>query len=127
MIRLNDFMMKRTFMRLSFISLFMLSASALSAQLPLLSTADAIALVKKTVEQEKLVDRTECVDYFYSGKASAHIDIIKVVEKHGGTCGGDPGVAPRLFSVYVDLQNHQMASDKDDVADGTLSLLPPPQ
>lgn len=119
-------MMKKIPLRISMLSVWAFSASSLAGQSALLSTADAIAQVKKTVEQEKLVGRLECVDYVYSGKASHYIDIIDVVEKHGGACGGDPGVAPRIFSVYVDLESHQMASDKDSIADGTLSVLPAP-
>lgn len=118
--------MKKLLLPVSFLSLLVFSLSSFSTQLVTLTTKDAIALVKQTVEKEKLVDRTACVDYVYSGKASPHIDIIKIVEKHDDTCGGDPGVSPRLFSVYVDLQNHQMASDKDDPAEGTLTLLPSP-
>lgn len=119
-------MMKKIPLCISLLSVLVFSAPSFATQPALLSTAAAIAQVKKTVEQEKLVGRLECVDYVYSGKASAYIDIIDVVEKHGGACGGDPGVAPRIFSVYVDLESHQMASDKDNIADGTLSLLPAP-
>lgn len=109
------------------VSLYAVMLPCFSAQNPSLTTEEALSLVKHTVEAEKLVDKPKCVDYFYSGKDSANIDIIEIVEKHDSDCGGDPGVAPRLFSVYVDLQTHQMASDKDDPVEGTLSMLPAPQ
>lgn len=124
---INNIMIKKYFSCVSFLVLCSLAAPSFSATQTLLSTAEAISQVKRTVDKEKLVDRPACVDYFYSGKATPHVVIIKVVEKHDSICGGDPGVAPRLFSVYVDLQNHQMASDKDDPADGTLTMLPLPK
>ncbi|MFZ4833979.1 hypothetical protein [Rouxiella sp. Mn2063] len=80
--------------------------------------------MKKTVEQEKLTIDPKCTDYLFTANAEAGLDLVDVVEKHGGECGGSPEIQHRLFSVYVDQVTHQMLSDKDDPANGTLSLLP---
>lgn len=81
--------------------------------------------VKNTVEQEKLVTNPECTDYLFSKNAQPGLDLVNVMEKHGGNCPGDPHIQHRLFSVYVDQKTGQMLSDKDDPEDGTLSLLIP--
>ena len=123
----SKLIMNKSFLYTTLFSLCAFSLPCFSAQQQVLTTAAAIAQVKSTVEKEKLVERPQCVDYVYFDKASPRVVIIKVVEKHNDTCGGAPGVAPRLFSVYVDLVTHEMASDKDDIADGTLKMLPPPK
>lgn len=123
---MNKLIMNKTLLYTAILFLGVFSLPCRSSQQKMMTTAEAIAQVKMTVEKEKLVNRPECVDYVYFGKENPIIAIIKVVEKHNDTCGGDPGVAPRLFSVYVDLVNHEMASDKDDIADGTLKMLPAP-
>lgn len=84
-----------------------------------------IQQVKTTVEKEKLVTNPACTDYLFTPDGQPGLDLVDVVEKHGGACPGDPQVQHRLFSVYVDQQTKQMISDKDDPVDGTLALLPP--
>lgn len=117
--------MSKSFLYTVIFPLYAFALPCFSAQQQVLTTAAAIAQVKSTVEKEKLTDRPQCVDYVYFDKVNPRVVIIKVVEKHNETCGGAPDVAPRLFSVYVDLVSHEMASDKDDMVDGTLKMLPP--
>lgn len=87
---------------------------------------NVISQVRKTVEQEKLVSSPACTDYLFQANTEQGMDLVYVMEKHGGHCGGDPQTHPRLFNVYVDQKTHQMLSDVKDPADGTLSLLSPP-
>jgi len=109
---------------LFFLCLFSLHSSGLMAKES--SANEMVALVKQTVEKERLVDKPECTDYHFMGNVAPYIDQVNVVEKHGGVCGGDPEVSPRLFSVYVDVTSHKMATDKDDPIDGKLTPLPQP-
>ncbi|WP_082804113.1 MULTISPECIES: hypothetical protein [unclassified Erwinia] len=81
--------------------------------------------VKTTVEKEKLVSDPSCTDYLFTKDAEKGMDLVDVMEKHGGKCIGDPQVQHRLFSVYVDQKTKQMLSDRDDPEDGNLSLLQP--
>jgi len=37
--------------------------------------------------------------------------IIDVREKHGGSCGGDPNVSPRLFSIGIEQSTGVIWSD----------------
>ncbi|WP_232298163.1 hypothetical protein [Erwinia typographi] len=84
-----------------------------------------IKQVKTTVEKEKLVSDPACTDYLFTKDAEKGMDLVDVMEKHGGKCAGDPQIQHRLFSVYVDQKTRQMLSDKDDPEDGNLSLLQP--
>ncbi|HBV38872.1 MAG TPA: hypothetical protein DEF05_04055 [Erwinia sp.] len=84
-----------------------------------------IMQVKTTVEKEKLVTNPACTDYLLTKSAQPGVDLVEVMEKHGGACPGDAQVQHRLFSVYVDQKTKQMASDKDDPEEGNLKLLSP--
>lgn len=86
---------------------------------------NVVLQVKKTVESQKLITQPACVNYLLTKDAGPGVDLVDVVEKHGGACSGDPETQPRLFSVYVDQKTKQMMSDKDDPVDGNLSLLEP--
>lgn len=90
-------------------------------------TDPIIRQVKNTVDKEKLVPDVKCVDYVLMKNADPGVDVVAVLEKHGGKCGGDPQAQHRIFSVYVDQKTHEMASDKDDLTgDGILMPLPSP-
>lgn len=109
---------------LKFITFFILLLTGVQSFAAQTSQSSVISQVKKTVEQEKLTIDPKCTDYLFTANAEAGLDLVDVVEKHGGECGGSPEIQHRLFSVYVDQVTHQMLSDKDDPANGTLSLLP---
>ena len=98
------------------------TASAFSTEL-----SPIAQLVKKTLEQKKLLASPECTDYLYIPDNEPGIDVVNVVEKHGGNCPGDPQVQHRLFSVSVDKKTHKMESDidMDDQVNGTRSVFPP--
>ncbi|EBG5295622.1 hypothetical protein EVG59_15465 [Salmonella enterica subsp. enterica serovar Dortmund] len=83
--------------------------------------------VKDIVEQNKLVMEPQCVDYEYLPDDKTGVDIVDVIEKHGGSCPGDPQTAPRIFSVLVNRETHQMVSDIEinDQVNGTYSEFPP--
>lgn len=88
------------------------------------STAEsAVIQVENTVEKNKLVTDANCVNYLLTADAEPGLDLIDVVEKHGGDCPGDPETQHRLFSVYVDQKTRQMISDKHDPAEGDFTLL----
>ncbi|WP_233598531.1 hypothetical protein [Erwinia sp. 198] len=90
------------------------------------STAEsAVIQVENTVEKNKLVPDAACVNYLITEDAEPGLDLVDVVEKHGGNCPGDPETQPRLFSVYVDQKTKQMISDKDDPVEGDFTLLVP--
>lgn len=95
------------------------TSNAFSNELP-----PVVQLVKKTLEQKKLLASPECTDYLYIPDNEPGIDVVNVVEKHGGDCPGDPQIQHRLFSVFVDQKTHKMESDINDPEDGTLSRLP---
>ncbi len=84
-----------------------------------------VQLVKTTVEKEKLVSNPVCTEYLFTPDAEEGLDRVDVMEKHGGKCGLDPQIQHRLFSVLIDQKTHQMLSDKDDLENGTMALLPP--
>lgn len=86
---------------------------------------NVVLQVEKTVESQKIITQPACVNYLLTKDAEPGIDLVNVVEKHGGACPGDPETQPRLFSVYVDQKTKQMMSDKDDPVEGNLSLLEP--
>ncbi|EAW9311556.1 hypothetical protein OK25_21675 [Salmonella enterica] len=94
------------------------TANAFSTELP-----PIVQLVKKTLEQRKLLVSPECTDYLYIPDNEPGVDVVNVVEKHGGNCPGAPQTQPRLFSVSVDKRTHKMQSDINDPEDGTLSPL----
>ncbi|QKJ85689.1 hypothetical protein PMPD1_0717 [Paramixta manurensis] len=83
-----------------------------------------IASVKNSVEQRNWIANPDCTDYLLTKNSDPSIDRVDVMEKHGGKCGLDAQVQHRLFSVFVDQKTHQMASDKDDPENGTLTVLP---
>lgn len=95
------------------------TSNAFSNELP-----PVVQLVKKTLEQKKLLASPECTDYLYIPDNEPGIDVVNVVEKHGGDCPGDPQIQHILFSVFVDQKTHKMESDINDPEDGTLSRLP---
>ena len=86
---------------------------------------NVVLQVETTVESQKLITQPACVNYLLTKDAEPGVDLVNVVEKHGGACPGDPETQPRLFSVYVDQKTKQMMSDKDDPVEGNLSLLEP--
>jgi hypothetical protein len=90
-------------------------------------TASNCPTGKKILEQKKLLVSPECTDYLYIPDNEPGIDVVSVVEKHGGNCPGDPQVQHRLFSVSVDKKTHKMESDidMDDQVNGTRSAFPP--
>ncbi|MCX8959408.1 hypothetical protein [Erwinia psidii] len=92
---------------------------------PSASINPVVKQVRMTVEKEKLVSNPDCTDYLFTQNAGKDMDLVDVMEKHGGQCPGDVQVQHRLFSVYVDQKTKQMVSDKDDPQNGNLSLLPP--
>ncbi|EJH7015808.1 hypothetical protein NFT50_004377 [Salmonella enterica] len=99
-----------------------LSVKAFSTVLPPIAQQ-----VKKILEHEKLISSPECTDYIYIPDYESGIDAVDVVEKHGGSCHGDPQVQHRLFSIFVDQKTHKMESDidMDDQVNGTRSAFPP--
>lgn len=103
---------------ITLLSYMALTANAFSAELP-----PIMQLVKKTLEEKKLLVSPECTDYLYIPDNEPGVDVVNVVEKHGGSCSGDPQTQPRLFSVSVGKKTHKMKSDINDPEDGTLSPL----
>lgn len=90
------------------------------------STAEsAVIQVENTVEKNGLVPDAACVSYHLTEDAEPGLDLVDIVEKHGGDCPGDPETQPRLFSVYVDQKTKQMISDRDDPVEGNFTLLQP--
>lgn len=81
--------------------------------------------VKTAVEAQHLVNNPACINYVTTLSAEPGMDLVDIMEKHGGECPGDPQIQHRLFSVYVDQKTKQMLSDKDDPESGDLSLLSP--
>ncbi|EOY5095380.1 hypothetical protein ACP3A9_003728 [Citrobacter amalonaticus] len=95
-----------------------LTAKAFSVELP-----PIVQLVKNTLEEKKLLVSPECTDYLYIPDNEPGLDVVNVVEKHGGSCPGDPQTQPRLFSVSVDKTTHKMESDINDPEEGVFSPL----
>lgn len=88
----------------------------------------SVSLVKITVEQGNQVSDIQCVDYVLTKNVEQGLDLVILLERHGGKCGGDPQAQHRIFSAYVDQKTHEMASDKDDLTgDGVLKPLSPLQ
>jgi hypothetical protein len=83
-----------------------------------LSEDEVVELVNAVVKKHQLTSLPEqCLSYVVQDEGGNIIDI-DVREKHDDTCGGDPGVAPRLFSFKLDRVNHQLSTDAMDRADG---------
>lgn len=99
-------------------------STAIAQATPISQEKAVIAQVKHTVEKKQMVINPACTEYWFTANAEPGVDLVDVMEKHGGKCGLDPQVHHRLFSVYVDQKTHQMATDNND-PDGNLTLLPP--
>ena len=83
-----------------------------------LSEDEVVELVNAVVKKHQLTSLPEqCLSYMVEDTGGNTIDI-DVREKHDDTCGGDPGVAPRLFSFKLDRVSHQLSTDAMDRADG---------
>lgn len=83
-----------------------------------LSEDEVVELVNAVVKKHQLTSLSEqCLSYMVEDAGGSLIDI-DVREKHDDTCGGDPGVAPRLFSFKLDRVSHQLSTDAMDRADG---------
>jgi hypothetical protein len=80
--------------------------------------AAAVAQVSATVASHKLTTlKPECLSYVpYPRDAQAII--VDVHELHNAACGGDPDVAPRLFTIEVDRASGRMRTDATDPAAG---------
>lgn len=100
----------------------LLTDSAFSESLP-----PVAQYVKKILEQKKLLSDPKCTDYVYLPDGEPGIDVVDVVEKHSGSCHGDPQTAPRIFSIYIDQKTHKMESDinPDDRVNSTSAPFPP--
>lgn len=83
-----------------------------------LSEDEVVELVNAAVKKHQLISLPEqCLSYLVEDTGGNVIDI-DVREKHDGTCGGDPGVAPRLFSFKLDRASHRLSTDAMDRSDG---------
>jgi hypothetical protein len=59
-----------------------------------------------------LKQNDECFAYSFDGTSSKNAFIVDVRENHRPPgCGGDPGTAPRLFSVHVSKTTGAMTTD----------------
>ncbi|EGT3575888.1 hypothetical protein F6R83_23365 [Citrobacter amalonaticus] len=103
---------------ITLLACIVLTAKAFSTELP-----PIVQLVKKALEEKRLIVSPECTDYLYIPDNEPGVDVINVVEKHGGKCPGDPQTQPRLFSVSVDKTTHKMESDINDPEEGVFSPL----
>lgn len=103
---------------ITLLACIVLTAKAFSTELP-----PIVQLVKKALEEKRLIVFPECTDYLYIPDNEPGVDVINVVEKHGGKCPGDPQTQPRLFSVSVDKTTHKMESDINDPEEGVFSPL----
>lgn len=94
------------------------AASAAAPAQASLSEDAVVELVNAAIQKHKLTDVPEqCLSYTVEDNGGKVIDI-DVREKHDDSCGGDPGVAPRLFSFKLDRVSHQLSTDALDRADG---------
>lgn len=100
-------------------------ALATDASSSMIEKNPVVKQVKTTVEKEHLVTDPACTDYLLTKNAEPGLDLVSIVEKHGGRCPGDPQTQPRLFNVLVDQETGQMLSDKDDPVEGTMVPLAP--
>jgi hypothetical protein len=50
--------------------------------------------------------------------------VFTVRERHGGDCGGDPGTAPRLFTIAIDTVTWSVTTDAGSPG-GTMEPLGP--
>jgi len=53
--------------------------------------------------------KDECLTYDIDTESDAYV--VNIRENHVAGCGGDPNVAPRLFSVRVDKKSRAMTTD----------------
>lgn len=81
------------------------------ASLTVYSESQAIDLVMKSIERNQLtVLKTECLMFVVENKTTFYE--IDVREKHNQHCGGDPTIAPRLFTYQVNKQTGSMKIDE---------------
>ena len=75
------------------------------------SEEEAIILVEKAVQVYKLTPLAiECLNIEMFSQSADSGYLVDVREKHNQQCGGDPMVAPRLFSIQV-RPNGRLTSD----------------
>jgi hypothetical protein len=78
----------------------------------------AVALVRGTVERNRLTTlKAECLSFVhYPSDQRGYV--VDVHEQHDAHCGGNPDVAPRLFTFEVDRASGRMQTDAADPAAG---------
>lgn len=78
---------------------------------PVKSFDQAIDLVMKSVEKNKLTSlKKECLMFVESEQTDVYY-YVDVREVHNETCGGDPETAPRLMSYEVQRKTGQLCTD----------------
>jgi hypothetical protein len=70
----------------------------------------ALEIALRSIHDHHLTSlRDECVSL--SPRRSADGWLVHVYEVHGETCGGAPGIEPRLFTISIDERIHRVRSD----------------
>jgi hypothetical protein len=88
--------------------------------------ADALESIRQTISKNRMSKLpSQCIALEEMDTTNPHLLLVSVREKHGGDCGGDPGVSVRLFSVQLDLKTGKMLSDAGSV-DGEFKALKSP-
>lgn len=91
--------------------LFGLLGCPLAVAKPVKNVDQAMDLVVKSVEKNRLLDiPKECVFLMENGSTEAYWGI-DVRENHNEKCGGDPNTAPRLMSYEVNKQTGKLCTD----------------
>ncbi|MBB3226941.1 hypothetical protein FHW69_001542 [Luteibacter sp. Sphag1AF] len=94
------------------------AADAEAAPIPVVADEKAaVQRVEASIEKNHLTTlKPECLSYIpYSAGTGFIVD---VHERHDDTCGGDPGVSPRVFSFQVDSASGRLQTDATDPAEG---------
>ncbi len=92
-----------------FISPHVVSTQAESNNIPenkLINQAKKIVTKYKLSELPLICLKFDVLEKLFEGKR-----IIDVREKHGGSCGGDPNISPRLFSIGIEQSTGVIWSD----------------
>ncbi|HEV7775572.1 MAG TPA: hypothetical protein VGO76_01835 [Luteibacter sp.] len=86
---------------------------------PVVATEDdAVKRVSAAIARDKLSTLApECLSFIhYASDQQGYV--VDVHELHDAHCGGDPNVAPRLFTVEVDRMSGRLETDAADPAAG---------
>lgn len=98
-----------------FLTALLLSTGAMAK--PVKNFDQAVDLVMKSVEKNKLTSlKQSCLSFMPSDETEVYY-YVDVRERHNEECGGDPETSPRIMSYQVHKKNGKLCTDSIEWAE----------